>query len=233
MRLHNLTKWSKIPQGESVRFASPKPRTVTLDVNTPYECLLWIEQFPADLDPELITDMEAGRTTHGTDVTNENGEQFLARVRGRDQIEFAVQGEFIIRVEGSDAWIYSTDGQDTFTRIPVPVVFTKIALRKDRNRHLEMIEFTAKQNMRRMEAAMKTELERRSAAFEAKMEQYVERRVKPPAIPVETSSPSQPGDGTLGAATADGQETGGGATAPVKRKTVAAPPVDGSKTEKA
>lgn len=232
MRLHNLTKWSKIPQGESVRFASPKPRTVTLDVNSPYECLLWINQLPADLDPELVNDMEAGRVTHGTDVTNE-GEQFLARFRGRDQIEFAVQGEFVLRAEGSDVWIYSTDGQDTFTRIPVPLVFTKIALRKERNRHLEWIEYTAKQNMRRMEAAMHAELERRTTAFETQLEKYVERRVKPAPVPVETAVPAEPRDGIAATTSADDKETRGSADTAPKRKTVASPSLDGAKTEKA
>lgn len=232
MRLHNLTKWSKIPQGESVRFASTKPRTVILDVNTPYECLIWVEQLPADIDAEMLDDAEAGRVTHGT-PPDEAGEQFLCRVRGREQVEFVVNGEFLLRFEGSDAWIYSTDGQETFTRIPVPVVFTKIALRKERNRHLEMMEFTAKQNIRRTEAAMVAEIERRTKAMEAKMEQYTERRVKPPVLPVQAPANAEVGGGATSDAPTDGAETGGGAVAAPKRKPAASAPVDGTKTEKA
>lgn len=181
-RLHNLNKWVFLPEGQSLEFRNGRQRTVILEVNTPEDVWFYVLQDDDDVDgnPERLRDEEAGRPIprrHDVSVSSADDDgravTFLARVRGRDRLEFAVDGAFGLLAEGGGAYIYTIDSQDVSTKIVAPVIFTRIADRKQRNPHLEMMEYQMKLNIQRRLAAMEAESERRLKALE---ERYAPKR---------------------------------------------------------
>lgn len=133
-RAFNIEKWKMIPDGGAVAFAGTAARRVRLDVNAPFEARLSY----ADSEGEVT---------------------FLAKVYGRDVIEFAAYGEFSIIAEGGDVWFYTIDGEVTSFTIPDAVILTKIIERRPRNPELELMNYHMKQNMERRLAAQRAELE--------------------------------------------------------------------------
>lgn len=182
-RIHNLSKWRHVPEGEGVHFFGDRPRVVILEVNCPAEVCFYIRQDRDAIlnDPERISDEEAGRLRAddvGVKASDEADDpvSFIAVVKGRDRLEFAVDGAFDLIVEGGPAYIFSADGQDIATRIIAPVIFTRIANRRQRNPHLEMMEYQMRLNVQRMQEQLKQESERRIQALERKLESYAPQR---------------------------------------------------------
>lgn len=134
-RLFNIDKWQLLEDGKAVNFGNDAPRRIRLDVNAPDAAKL----FYADGD---------GRIT------------FLARVHGRDRIEFACYGAFSLTADGGDIWFDTVDGEDFSFTIPDAVIITKIAERRARNHEFELMQYKMNQNLERRMQEQRDELER-------------------------------------------------------------------------
>lgn len=252
-RIHNLSKWRYIAEGTSWFFSNPKRRTVILDVNCPDAVQFYIVQDRADVEanPERLMDLAAGRSPgfpepeiDNLKVVDHDGVvrtpntvlSFVGRVVGRDTLEFAVDGAFELVPYGGAAYVFSTDGQFIATRIAAPVIFTRIANRRQRNPHLEMIEYQQRLNMNRMQAQMEAEIERRVSAVERRMETYAPQRdqrtpaaqlrakaVLPAASSLDGTEPED-GNGDEPPVGPKGKSPEGG-DVPGKRKKVTAPSI--------
>lgn len=132
-RIFNVDKWSLLEDGKSVSFGKVEPRRVRLHVNAPDPAKLFYS------DPD------------GT-VT------FLARVLGRDVVEFGAYGEFSLTAEGGDIWFDTVDGEDISFSIPDAVIITKITERRARNPELEMMQYMMNRNIQRRLDAQRDEL---------------------------------------------------------------------------
>ena len=217
IRLFNLSKWWLLEGGSAYRFDNAKVRTVTLEVNSSERCELYIRQ-QGD-DPELRDDIEAGRVAYA--AKQEAGrprDQLLAVVDGRETIEFGVDGPFEIQPT-VDCWVFSMDGQPSFSVIEEPVIFTRVANRRERNRHLEIVEFKMRENQRRFMEAVGQEIERRTAAIKEGLERHATQRHQKPVTH---------GTGTQVPAPEAGGEPDAGQTAD---EGVSVPPKDGGKAK--
>lgn len=126
-RIFNITKWSRIPSGQAMKFAGDKPRKIVLEVNAP-------------VASELVY------------IDHDGSSHFLARVLGRDTVEFYTPGAFGLAASGSDVWIYTADGDGITFEATDPASFTVVRERRERNYELEVIAAKLSENMnRRME----------------------------------------------------------------------------------
>lgn len=186
-RLHNLSKWRYLPEGQSIAYAKPKRRTVLLEVNCPDEVAFYILQDEAAVreNPERVADEAAGRPVFpsktdalppGSVGIRDGLVAFLGVAKGRDRFEFAVDGAFELFCEGGSAYVYTADGQDISTHVLAPVVFTRIANRRQRNPQLELMQYQMRVNQERMLKQLDEEGQRRIAALEARIESYAEER---------------------------------------------------------
>lgn len=235
-RMFNLSKWSHLKEGWTLYYENPKPRLVVLEVNCPAETCFWVLQDPRDVENsrERVEDRIAGRTpSPGADAAavdednppSDDGRAvtFLGRCIGRDRLEFHVDGAFSLMSTGSSASVYTADSQDVTTRIVAPVIFTKIANRRARNPHLEMIEYQAKLNLERRMQQLEVEVERRltdrvnkyadSTALKRVADKFVAREPEPES----EGAPEAP----AGDSGADEAKGGGGKKAREKRATAA------------
>lgn len=140
-RIYNLDQWTELREQEELRFAGQRKRNVRLDVNSPGESAIYI--------------------------VYEGKARFLALVKGRDVIEFSVDGAFGLTCEGSSVHVFTADGDDISSTILEPRIFTRIAERRRRDPALEQMMYLMNQNMERRLAAQSAELERRYAAATA------------------------------------------------------------------
>lgn len=251
-RIHNLSKWRVVEEGQSMSFVGKKQRTVVLDVNCPDPVQFYViqEREQVEENPERVNDMEAGRNDGilvGSDDDALNPDTFfggeaerlrkvvwfLGRAVGLDKFEFAVDGPFELVPVGGPAYVFTVDGQDISTKIVAPVIFTRIANRRARNPHLEMIEYQAKLNLQRMQAQMEAEIDRRMKDVEKR---YAPQRVTvtPPervgkaaagkgADGAENRPSEAADDNAGGSATGEVGQGGGSGEGSGKRKKVAAP----------
>lgn len=133
-RIFNVDKWQRVENGRAVNFGKSDPRRLRIDVNAP--------------DPVKLF------------YSDGNGEtMFLARVCGRDVIEFNALGAFSITVDGGDLWLATVDGEDYSFDIPDAVILTKIAERRPRNLEFEMMQYQANANIERRLQQMRRELD--------------------------------------------------------------------------
>ncbi|UIB81440.1 hypothetical protein [Flyfo microvirus Tbat2_112] len=137
-RFMNLTKWGQIEPGSMAVFSHDRPRMVKLQVNTAAETALYID-------------------TGGV-------EQFLALVKGRDEIEFGVDGAFNLTHDSErEVYIYTADGDDVSFEVIDAESFTEIVERRPRNEEFDAMMYTVMQNVERRMAQQQAELERRVA----------------------------------------------------------------------
>ena len=129
-RLFNVNKWVELNEGKGVTFPGDRPRVVRLEVNSPGETFLYIHQDNDDASDDVDT-------------------SFLARVCGRDTLEFHVSGKFSLSSEGPPCNIYTVDGDNIAFENLTPTIFTKIAERRARNPELEYIAAKMQANMER------------------------------------------------------------------------------------
>lgn len=235
-RVHNLSKWRFVPEGQLVRYGLDKARTVVLEVNCPSEVAFYVIQDRSAVlnDPERLSDEAAGRLRPDTVGPQPDGDNrlisFVGLCKGRDRLEFAVDGAFDLVVEGGPAYVFSADGLDIATEITAPVIFTRIANRRQRNPHLEMMEYQMRLNQERMIAELEAEQARRLDALEKRLESYVPQRDirAPPQLVgrAEGRERSEPGDVVEadGTAAAPPDEGDGSETVVKKRRKAAAPP---------
>lgn len=192
-RLFNLNKWVELEEGAGVSFPSTKPRLVRLEVNAPGVSFLYVSQ---DQDPY--------------DQAEKPEPVFLARVEGRDTLEWHTSGGFSLIAEGGPCNVYTVDGDDVSFVNLSPTVFTRIAERRKRSPELEYIAAMMQRNMERrldqQAAELRTLFERREAAREAQQQaQGVPAHGREPATP-----DVDPGDGEDPPAARKGRRPKGG-----------------------
>lgn len=201
-RVFNLSKWRLIEEGEAVTFGNVRARTVILEVNAPARMQLFVCQDVATIanEEERQRDAAAGRPIAALPVgSGDDGlTQFLALVEGRQRIEFAVAGRFELLAVGGPCYFYTADGMELATRIVAPVIYTRLANRRQRNPHLEMMEYQMRLNQERFAAAVAAEANRRIEALERKLESYAPQRDirTPPSLvgrPVSGQNDAEPG----------------------------------------
>lgn len=164
-RLFNIDKWTTLVEGEAYLLPTDeegKLRRVRLEVNAPDPVRLFL------IEP----DQESVR--------------FLARVDGRDCVEFVASGTLRLVVEGGPIGIYTVDGDDISFEVAAPVIFTKIMERRRRNPDLEYIAAKMNANMERRLAQQADDLRRllanretARAALEAASGVHVGARTEP------------------------------------------------------
>lgn len=163
-RLHNVDKWFEIEPGKAVNFGNPEARFVRLDVNS--------------FEPAALF------------YSDGNGEtRFLARVLGRDVIEFRSTGEFAITVEGAAVSMYTIDGEDISFRIPDARKLTKLAERRARNPELEFMQYQMQRNITERMNAVRDEMER---VFAQRVSDIEAAAAKPKAATDGASIPAKP-----------------------------------------
>lgn len=170
-RMHNLSKWRFVKEGEGVIFRNTRRRLVTLEVNCPDRVAFYISQDLEQLErnPEVLEDLQLGRSRDGLpleEVDGGRGVVFIGTALGRDRFEFNVDGAFELVVHGGNAYVYSADSQDVAAHIVAPIVFTRIANRRQRNPHLEMIEYQMRLNQARFQQELRDEADRRLGDLE-------------------------------------------------------------------
>lgn len=255
-RIHNLSKWVLVNEGNSLRFDNPKQRNVELDVNCPDEVRFYVLEDLADReeDPERISDLEAGREVDpivvdagplkklkslaDAPVSDRRAVTFLGIAKGRDRFEFTVAGAFDLVVVGGAAYVYTIDSAELGTNIVAPVIFTRIANRRQRNPQLEMMEYQMRLNSERMYAALEQESLRRHQALERRLEAYApERNQGTPLAPTRQQQPAAGDrgptpDARSGEAGADADQSGD-RRAPAARGAAAGPADDKGKAKPA
>lgn len=133
-RLSNIDKWFAVEDGKSISFENAQPRRMRLDVNAPVPVCLYY----ASSDGEVY---------------------FLARVEGRDCVEYGAIGEHSVTVEGGPVWMSTIDGEDFSFSIPDAVILTKLVERRPRNPELELMQHMMNRNIDARLAAQRNELE--------------------------------------------------------------------------
>lgn len=225
-RIHNLSKWALVEEGQSIAFLNMRRRTVILEVNAPAPVCLYVVQDAEDVrsNPERIADEEAGRKRGELPPAVKGDEPvFLAFILGgRERVEFAVDGAFELLTEGGNCYIYTADSQDIAMRVVAPLIYTKIANRRARNPHLELMQYQMRLNQERFQAELRDEMERRIAALETGRERYAERRNQ--GTPIggageEAGEPERAGSTeSVAAATTSGESEDGGKPAGKRAK---------------
>lgn len=129
-RLYDVTKWRSLRQGEALRFETARSRVVRLDVNSRADVGLYL------LDA----------------VSSET--RFLAVTRGRDSVEFIVEGAFTLVSDG-DIQLYTADGQFIHHEVVDPVIFTRITERRVMSPEIQEIQRMMNFNIERRLAAQR------------------------------------------------------------------------------
>lgn len=224
-KMWNLSKWLYVGEGRAIPFPNTRRRTVVLEVNCPAPMDFYVLQPEKRVfgNPEAEADVKAGRNERdwmraaynadplpelaesGLDVpTSGRTVRFLAACRaGRDQLEFAVDGSFELIAVGGDAYVFTRDSQLVHTVIADKEIYTRIANRRQRNPHLELIMFQMKRNQMEFQAQLQAETDRRIKAIErGAKERYAKGRDQRAGVARAREEPSGEGQklppGTIG-----------------------------------
>lgn len=235
-RMANLSKWFLLEEGNSIHYVNPRGRPVAIEVNSPGEVCFYVIQDQDDINrnPAVVADKAAGRFQADEDrlgvfrqaskqegahldavrVPDGRAVTFLALVKGRDRLEFSVDGEFDLMVEGGSANVFSVDSTDIATRIVAPEIYTRVANRRQRNPELEWMMYQQRRNQENMMAQLREETDRRMQELEQGLEKrYARQRDatlpaartgKPEAKPVERAEGDAPEVAKDGAKKAQG-----------------------------
>lgn len=131
-RLFNVSKWSRLCEGGSLKFGASRPRAVRLEVNAPRAVGIY------------LFDAESGEAL------------FLARVEGRDTVEFHTGGAFTLVSDG-EVFVY-TAGMEHIHHVAVdPVIFTRITERRQVNPEIAAIQRLMQINIERRLAEQRNE----------------------------------------------------------------------------
>lgn len=165
-RLHNISKWATLEDGQVIKFNSPKKREVRLEVNSS-GCELYY-------------------------VAEDGTVKFLAFIRGRDVIEFITDGQFGISCDGGECSFYTADGEDVSFEVIDAVIFTSIVERRRRNPELELMELRMMQNINSRLERQRHEL----VDYYARRERYAAQKHEAALVAAGTGGQQEPADRT-------------------------------------
>jgi hypothetical protein len=137
--LRDLTHWQALEVGEYIDFASERPRTIKMHVNTSEKVPLMI------------------------DIGEEAGFRLLALVEGLETLTFVVPGAFKIAhmSETAHVQLLTADGT-TVHRVNVDAVaYTRLHERKPVNEEFEFMRYQMEANARKNMEMMAAQFERR------------------------------------------------------------------------
>lgn len=134
VRIHNVSKWACLAVGHGLSLNGQGVRKVRVEVNCPA--------------PTRFDLLDASDTP-----------VFLAVVQGMETLEFAVESEQakLVPTSEDEVWYFTNDGDNHANEAVQPESFVKIMNRRTRNPQLELIEWKAKANERRRDAALEAE----------------------------------------------------------------------------
>lgn len=146
-RIFNVTAWTVIEPGQVLEYPLERARLVRLEVNASEDANLFL--------------LDAG------------GEAYhLARVRGRDTIEFVSPGPFSLSAADGAISVYTVDGTSGHRTVEAPQSFTTIVERRRRSPEIDAMMRVMNSNMERRLAQQADELakqfERREREREAR-----------------------------------------------------------------
>lgn len=143
-KFHNLDQWVPMTASDTIKFGSEKQRMITLQVNAPEACKLFVKM---------------GKT-----------KRFLARVLGRDTVQFAWDGPCEVSVD-ADVYVYAREPEQTFVINDKAVSYTRVMERRARNPELEAIEAKVMGNIaRRFKMLERERVKRERVAAKAEKE---------------------------------------------------------------
>lgn len=144
VRVHNVTKWARLPKGEELEIVGDALRRVRLEVNSPERAKAYL-------------------------VREDAPPVFLAVSEGLGVIEFSTPAEKVRVQFVSDepVWYYTAEGDQIAVARPESPSFVRVASRRERNHELEQMMFKMEQNMNRRIALQFEDLERARAQLEA------------------------------------------------------------------
>ena len=200
VKLNSLSRWTRLDGSEAIAFDADgaAERRVRLDFNL-----------------EGVTTLFIG---------DDDGESFLCTIGpGLETVEFNVAGAFKVYAEkGSGTVHYLATGQEPVaTEVPDPVIFTRIATRRQRNPELEEMMYRMQANIERRMASQADELaayyERRLTESEnARAAQTDDAGTSPPAggteVPAQGAAGEKSGEASGAAAGSEQAGDGSGGT---------------------
>lgn len=141
IRIHNLDKWQRLPEGKLLVLPAEGQRKIRLALNV-----------------SAPTHVEVVQGDKGTFLT-------VVNPGAPETLEFTIEGtaQILCTTEG-EVWHHSHEGEETSFDVPDAQTFTRIASRRARNPQLEMMMFKAEQNMARRLNALAAEYEERIQA---------------------------------------------------------------------
>lgn len=185
VKLNSLSRWLSLDSTKGIRFSgtADAERCVRIQFNL-----------------EAVTTFYVGKDQMDADLLCTIGP-------GQETVEFYAQGEFYVFAEKDAGMVkyQSADLEPTFAEVVDPVIFTKIAKRRERNKELEELMYVAQANIERRFAQQAAELQ---AAFERKVKELENGR---PAEVVKSNAPgaaSGSGGGTVSEQKPDGEKSG-------------------------
>lgn len=150
--LKDLSRWLLVMPGTGIEFERPDARTVR------------IELFAQSLA--------------GVSLVREDGEiQFLANVEELTLLEFVEAGRFEVIVD-APCYMYSAEFETVAFTVPDPVIFTKIAERRQRSPELEYMMKIMHANMEKLHG--KLDVER--ARYESQLAEARRNTGTPPVV---------------------------------------------------
>lgn len=183
-RMFQLTDWVEVLDGGKLPLPG-EARKIVLQVNAPQETVLTIS----------LEDLGSP-------------EKFLALVKGRDTLEFYVPGNVNIRVDG-DCYFTGTEmGEPAYEVDDDPEIFTRVAVRKQRNPELEALMHKQTLNFQRMLNQQLDERDKLYAARERTRERV--QRQRDEAAAAAAAAYAAPDAGAEPAPAAAQQPDGGG-----------------------
>jgi len=148
-RIDNLSKWRELAPGEVLEFDRKGHRKIKVEVNAPQETRLYVEK-------------------PGGPV------KFIALVKGRDTISFAIDGKYSLHCDAT-IWMHASEMETSHGPASADK-FTKIMQRQPRNYEMELMQRRVMENVNKRldaqageyEKALKAERQRTQAALKAK-----------------------------------------------------------------
>lgn len=179
IKLDALSDWKLVPGGQQLLLPSDNEghRRVRIDLNCEEQTRLYVDH-----------------------VGNPDKEaQFVAVAGpGLETVEFFVQGDISVGFEtsgGAQIWIYTAELEPNVSEVPDAVSFTEIHQRRARNPELELMQFYARQNERRMDERL------------ARMEELAAQKGVPANVDSGQTAPVAAGNGAKPVG-GDGQVSG-------------------------
>lgn len=173
-RLFNVTKWRRLCEGQAIPFPADRPRVVRLELNAPQAVGLY------------LLDAPSGKMV------------FLARVIGRDTVEFHVGGPFSLVADG-EVFVYAAQGEVIHHVNDDPEIYTRVVERRQLNPEIVAIQRAMNLNIERRLAAQRDEFNAAIRRMQSDRKVAARRAADAASQPEGESAAADDGSGVQGA----------------------------------